>query len=114
VTPRQIRATGGGAKAKSWRQIMADVFNAEVVTLKVAEGAAYGAALQALWCWRLQKGERVNISEITDEFVQINSTETAEPIKGNVSIYRELQAIQDELSMSMREVFTKHRQFLLR
>jgi sugar (pentulose or hexulose) kinase len=31
---------------------MADVFNAEVVTLKVGEGAAYGAALQALWCWR--------------------------------------------------------------
>ena len=114
VTPRQIRATGGGAKAKSWRQIMADVFNAEVVTLKVAEGAAYGAALQALWCWRLQKGERANISEITDEFVQINSTETAEPIKQNVSIYRELQAIQDELSESVREVFTKHRQFLLR
>jgi xylulokinase len=56
----------------------------------------------------------VNISEITDEFVQINSTETAEPIKGNVTIYRELQAIQDELSTSVREVFTKHRQFLLR
>ena len=35
---------------------MADVFNAEVVTLKVGEGAAYGAALQALWCWRRQQG----------------------------------------------------------
>ena len=54
VKPTQIRATGGGAKSKVWRQIMADVFNAEVVTLKVSEGAAYGAALQALWCWRLQ------------------------------------------------------------
>ena len=57
VTPKQIRATGGGANSKVWRQIMADVFNAEVVTLKVAEGAAYGAALQALWCWRREKGE---------------------------------------------------------
>ena len=45
VKPAQIRATGGGAKSKVWRQIMADVFNAEVVTLKVSEGAAYGAAL---------------------------------------------------------------------
>ena len=59
VKAKQIRATGGGAKSKLWRQIMADVFNAEVVTLKVSEGAAYGAALQALWCWRLQKGEKV-------------------------------------------------------
>ncbi|HXG48767.1 MAG TPA: xylulokinase, partial [Methylomirabilota bacterium] len=63
VTPTQIRATGGGARSKVWRQIMADVFNAEVVTLKVAEGAAYGAALQALWCWRLQQGEQVAISD---------------------------------------------------
>src|SRR6185295_13563231 len=31
VKPKQIRATGGGAKSKVWRQIMADVFNAEVV-----------------------------------------------------------------------------------
>ena len=93
---------------------MADVFNAEVVTLKVAEGAAYGAALQALWCWRLQRGERVSISEITDEFVQINSVETAEPEKHNVAVYRELQSIQDDLSTNLRDVFSKHRQFLLR
>jgi len=58
VKPRQIRVTGGGAKSALWRQIMADVFDAEVVTVKVSEGAAYGAALQALWCWRLQRGER--------------------------------------------------------
>jgi xylulokinase len=114
VKPRQIRATGGGAKAKSWRQIMADVFNAEVVTLKVSEGAAYGAALQALWCWRLQQGEKVKIEDITDEFVQVNTTETAEPDKHAVATYRELQNIQDALSMNLREVFTKHREFVLR
>ena len=77
VKPTQIRATGGGAKSKVWRQIMADVFNAEVVTLKVSEGAAYGAALQALWCWRLQQGEKVSISDITDQFVELNRSETA-------------------------------------
>jgi xylulokinase len=48
VQPIQIRATGGGARSKIWRQIMADIFETEVVTLKVTEGAAYGAALQAL------------------------------------------------------------------
>src|SRR6201999_4077536 len=63
VKPTQIRATGGGAKSKAWRQIMADVFNTEVVTLKVSEGAAYGAALQALWCWRRQSGDKVAIED---------------------------------------------------
>ena len=114
VKPKQIRATGGGAKSKVWRQIMADVFNAEVVTLSVSEGAAYGAALQALWCWRCQQGEQVSINNITDEFVKLNRTETAQPNAKNVAVYRELQSLQDELARSLRDMFTKHRRFVLR
>jgi len=113
VKPTQIRATGGGAKSKIWRQIMADIFNAEVVTLKVGEGAAYGAALQALWCWRRKEGEKVSVSEITDHFVELNKAETAEPSKGNVQVYRELQGLQDEMSLALRSAFGKHRQFVL-
>ena len=114
VEPTQIRATGGGAKSKVWRQIMADVFDAEVVTLKVSEGAAYGAALQAYWCWCQQKGEKVGISEITDEYVEINKSETATPNRKNVEVYRELQALQDESSKALRGVFAKHRQLVMR
>jgi sugar (pentulose or hexulose) kinase len=112
VKAKQIRATGGGAKSRLWRQIMADVFNTEVVTLKVSEGAAYGAALQALWCWRLQQGEAVKIEDITDEFVALNPAETVTPEKSAVATYRELQALQDELSTSLRGVFAKHRKLV--
>ncbi|HEY2953173.1 MAG TPA: xylulokinase, partial [Verrucomicrobiae bacterium] len=101
VKPKQIRATGGGAKSKLWRQIMADVFNAEVVTLNVSEGAAYGAALQALWCWRLQQGEKATISDITDQFVELNKAETAQPNSKNVEVYRELQSLQDGASLAL-------------
>ena len=111
LKPKQIRATGGGAKSKFWRQIMADVFDSEVVTIKVSEGAAYGAALQALWAWRLHKGDRVSIHGITDEFVELNDAEAASPKKENVRVYRELQAMQDELSLSLRGVFERHRKF---
>lgn len=113
VKPTQIRATGGGAKSKVWRQIMADIFDAEVVTLKVGEGAAYGAALQALWCWRRQEGEKTTISDITDRFVELNTSDTAEPDKRNVQVYRELQGLQDEMSLALRGAFAKHRQFVL-
>ncbi|MGZ5567169.1 MAG: xylulokinase [Limisphaerales bacterium] len=109
LRPKQIRATGGGAKSKLWRQIMADVFNAEVVTIKVAEGAAYGAALQALWSWRLQKGEKVAINQITDGFVQLNESETATPNKTNVAVYQETQLLQNEISQSLRHSFSMHR-----
>jgi sugar (pentulose or hexulose) kinase len=112
VKPTQIRATGGGAKSKAWRQIMADVFNAEVVTLKVAEGAAYGAALQALWCWRREQGEKVTIQELTNEFIEINREETAHPEAKNVAVYEEWQALQDDMSVSLRDVFVKHRRFV--
>jgi xylulokinase len=114
VEPTQIRATGGGAKSKLWRQIMADVFNAEVVTLKVSEGAAYGAALQALWAWRREQGENASIQDITDAFVHLNKAETAEPRPENVAIYRELQELQNELSVKLRDTFTRHRGFVTR
>lgn len=44
---RQVRVSGGGARSPLWRQILADVFNSELVTVNTTEGAAYGAALLA-------------------------------------------------------------------
>ncbi len=43
----QVRVSGGGAKSPLWRQILADVLNAELVTVNTTEGAAFGAALLA-------------------------------------------------------------------
>ena len=44
---RQVRASGGGTKNALWRQILASVLEAELVTVNTTEGAAYGAALLA-------------------------------------------------------------------
>ncbi len=114
VQPTQIRVTGGGANSRVWRQIMADVFNTPVVTLRVSEGAAYGAALQALWCWRRQQGERIGIEEITDAFVAVNPAQGAEPRPANAAVYQEAQGLQNALSLALREVFVRHRQSLTR
>jgi xylulokinase len=43
----QVRVSGGGAKNPLWRQILADTFDSELVTVNTTEGAAYGAALLA-------------------------------------------------------------------
>ncbi len=43
----QVRASGGGTKSALWRQILASVLEAELVTVNTTEGAAYGAALLA-------------------------------------------------------------------
>ena len=44
---RQVRASGGGTKGALWRQILASVLEAELVTVNTTEGAAFGAALLA-------------------------------------------------------------------
>lgn len=43
----QVRVSGGGARSPIWRQILADVLGAELVTVNTTEGAAFGAALLA-------------------------------------------------------------------
>jgi xylulokinase len=45
--PAQIRASGGGTRSALWRQILADVLRAEIVSVATEEGAAYGAGLLA-------------------------------------------------------------------
>ena len=43
----RVRVSGGGSRSAFWRQMMADVFRAEIVEVNVTQGAAYGAALLA-------------------------------------------------------------------
>ncbi|HJP90170.1 MAG TPA: xylulokinase [Candidatus Limnocylindrales bacterium] len=45
--PVTIRASGGGIASPLWRQILADVLEAELVTVNTTEGAAFGAAILA-------------------------------------------------------------------
>ena len=46
-SPTQVRASGGGIASPLWRQILADVLDAELVTVNTPEGAAFGAAILA-------------------------------------------------------------------
>jgi xylulokinase len=45
--PSEIRASGGGLASSLWRQILADVLEADLVTTSTPEGAAFGAAVLA-------------------------------------------------------------------
>ena len=47
VAVTRVRVSGGGARSPIWRQMMADVFGVEIVTVNVTQGAAFGAALLA-------------------------------------------------------------------
>jgi hypothetical protein len=47
IPVEQIRASGGGSRSALWRQIQADIYGKELVTLYESEGSAFGAALLA-------------------------------------------------------------------
>jgi len=114
IKPTQIRLTGGGSKNRAWRQIAADIFGVEVVCLKIDEGAAYGAALQALWTYCNYLGEKISIQEITDRYVKVDEKTLASPKSSDVEIYKKLQKIQDQISVSLRKTFSEHREYLNR
>lgn len=44
----KVRVSGGGARSAIWRQMLADVLQAEVATVNATQGAAFGAALLAM------------------------------------------------------------------
>jgi xylulokinase len=106
IEPEEVRLTGGGSRNKAWRRICADVFGVEVVCLEVNEGAAYGAALQALWTKKRELSENAGISEITDRFVHLDESTRVKPNKMNIETYRGLQRLQDRLSADLRGAFS--------
>jgi xylulokinase len=114
VKPKEIRVTGGGAKSAVWRQIMADVFGVPVVGMVEDEGAALGGALQAAWCVARRDNSRAAIGDFTEGVVAVKEESRCVPDRVNVARYRELQAIQDGLSLALRDVFATQRRFSLR
>ena len=62
-----------------------------------------------MWCYARQRGSKVEISEITDEFVKLNRKTVARPKPKNVELYCKLQQLQDQLGRDLRPAFAKHR-----
>jgi xylulokinase len=110
VKAKEIRVTGGGAKSAVWRQLMADIFGVPVVAMVEDEGAALGGALQAAWCVALRDGQKAKLTDFTAGTVALDEQTRCAPDKKNVARYRELQALQDELSLALRaKVFPAQR-----
>ena len=107
LRPSEIRATGGGAKSKLWLQIVADVFKTPVTTLREQEAAAYGAALQSMWGYHLEKGEKITIEDIARERVRKEKL-SVEPAKENFSVYDSLQERFNSLWKTLTEEFKAH------
>ncbi len=104
MNPAEIRLTGGGSQSALWRQVSADVFNAEVVTLATAEGAALGAAIQAAFALQKQAGTARQIIELTDRLVTLDENTRCRPDPSRVALYSERLETFSRLTQRLREV----------
>jgi xylulokinase len=78
----QVRASGGGVKSALWRQILASILEAELVTVNTTEGAAFGAALLA----GVAAGAWKDVPSASDASVRITSNTQPDP--DQVEAYR--------------------------
>jgi len=97
----QVRASGGGTKGALWRQIMASVLDAELVTVNTTEGAAYGAALLAgvgAEAWS-------DVNSACHEAVKV--TGTTQPEASQSETYRKAYAVYQELYPALKPSFER-------
>src|SRR5512141_609219 len=98
---RQVRASGGGTKGALWRQILASVLEAELVTVNTTEGAAYGAALLA----GVGAGAWADVASACKACIRI--TGSTQPEASEVSAYRKMYPIYQELYPALKPSFGK-------
>jgi len=94
----QVRVSGGGAKSKVWRQILADVLESELVTVNTTEGAAYGAALLA----GVAAGVWPNVDAACAQTIRVS--DRIEPNITNVSRYAEMYRQYQSLYPALRSI----------
>jgi len=97
----QVRASGGGTKSALWRQILASVLNAELVTVNTTEGGAYGAALLA----GVSAGTWKDTASACRECIKITGSTLPQP--SQVESYEKSYAVYQSLYPTLKETFTR-------
>jgi xylulokinase len=97
--PAQIRASGGGLASATWRQILADVLDVELVTPSTTEGAAFGAATLAA----VGAGWFADVSAATEALVR--TSPAAAPDPGRAATYADAHAAFRELYPALAPSF---------
>jgi len=96
---REVRLSGGGAKSKLWRQIVADIFGIPVHLTNATEGAAFGAAILA--------AVAAKAYDSVDEACKalIATTEVTNPIADHVEAYNKHYKIYNSLYGTLQSTF---------
>jgi xylulokinase len=98
IPTEKVYASGGGARSALWREILANVFDAQVVTVNLSQGAALGACLLA----GVGAGIFSDVESACELVVQQQSS--IEPQSVEVAKYGELFSLYQRLYPALRSV----------
>ena len=94
----EVRVSGGGTRSNLWRQILADVLQADMVTVNTAEGAAYGAAILAA----VGSGTFPSVPAACEQLIHVTGkTEMG----ANVALYDKLYPLYRQLYPTLKPTF---------
>ncbi|MEN1967850.1 gluconokinase [Lentibacillus sp. N15] len=96
--PKRIQATGGFARSKMWRQLMADIFEKPVIVPESFESSCLGAVVLGMYA----TGEIDDFSIVSE---MVGNTNTHVPNEETAVIYRELLPIFIRLSRMLNEEY---------
>jgi hypothetical protein len=104
VPVKEIRALGGGARSRVWKQIEADVTGRPVLTTMNEEAATLGAAILA--------GKAVGLYSTVEEAVgqMVQIKESFEPTRANLPVYDSTFRTYVDLYNALCPLFAKGRE----
>jgi gluconokinase len=103
-TTRTMKATGGFARSGLWRQMMADVFDREVVVPESFESSCLGAAILALYAL----GDVDSIDVVAK---MVGATNRHMPIPENVAVYAQLMPIYLSIAAKLTDEYARIAEF---
>jgi len=89
--PSHVLATGGAAANRDILQVMADVFDAEVIRSRAGNAASLGAAVRAFHADRLASGQPIGWDEAVAGLTEPDPSACVAPRPEAVVVYRELR-----------------------
>ncbi|WP_437201867.1 xylulokinase [Planctomicrobium sp. SH664] len=106
IPVNEIRLSGGGGRSPFWRQLQADIYGQQVVTINASEGPAYGVALLAA----AGTGAYRDVVEACEASIQVVTRTDARAEQ--VQRYNEAYALYQQLYRSLKGDFKQIAQFV--
>ena len=107
VEANEVRASGGGGKSRLWRQMQADMFGTDIVTINSSEGPALGVALLA----GVGTGVYGSVAEACDAIIKVKTIQAPDMAlnKMYMKFYKIYKNLYNSLKQDYRELAEESR-----